>query len=274
MFENIYLIATELEANSMLLIFSTFTLGLLIGSFLNVVIYRLPVMLEKQWAVEHDPNFQTETFNLSKPRSKCTFCNHAITPIENIPLLSYVFLRGRCSACQVKISPRYPLIEFGTAAVSAFIAWRFGWSALTVAGLLVSWSLIALIFIDLDTQLLPDDITLPLLWGGLIFNFITKVIPLDEAVMGAVTGYLSLWSIHWIFKLMTGREGFGYGDFKLLAALGAWLGWHSIPFIIISASVAGALVGITLITAKKINRTDSIPFGPYLSVAGWIYFVY
>lgn len=274
MFENLNLIPTELEANSVLLIFSIFTLGLLIGSFLNVVIYRLPIMLEKQWASEHDPNAQPELFNLSKPRSRCTSCNHAIMPTENIPLLSYFFLKGRCSACQVKISLRYPLIEFGTAAVSSFIAWRFGWSALTVAGLLLSWSLIALIFIDLDTQLLPDDITLPLLWGGLLFNFFTKVIPIDEALMGAVTGYLSLWSIYWIFKLMTGREGFGYGDFKLLAALGAWLGWHSIPFIVIYASVAGAIVGIILVTVKKINRTDSIPFGPYLSVAGWIYFVY
>jgi leader peptidase (prepilin peptidase)/N-methyltransferase len=274
MFENILLIPNELQANAMLLIGSTFALGLLIGSFLNVVIYRLPIMLEKKWASEDCSDIALDAFNLSKPRSRCTTCNHSITAIENIPVLSYIFLKGKCSACQDKISPRYPLIEFGTGAVSAFIAWRFGWSALTVTGLILSWSLIALIFIDLDTQLLPDDITLPLLWVGLIFNLCTKAIPLDEAVIGAAIGYLSLWSIYWAFKLITGKEGFGYGDFKLLAALGAWLGWQSLPFILITASAAGAIVGITLIILKKINRAESIPFGPYLSIAGWLYFVY
>jgi leader peptidase (prepilin peptidase)/N-methyltransferase len=202
--------------------------------------------------------------NLFTPRSTCTHCGHKITAWENIPIISYLFLRGRCSRCHARISPRYPMIEAATAIISGFVAWHFGYGFVALAALIFVWSLIALAVIDLDTQLLPDDITLPLLWIGLLVNINHGFTDIQSAVIGAIAGYLSLWSIYWCFKLMTGKEGMGYGDFKLLAAIGAWLGWSMLPLVILSSSLVGALVGIGLILAAKLNKNIPIPFGPYL----------
>lgn len=253
----------------------TALLGLTVGSFLNVVIYRLPVMMQREWEAQcaelsgQMPE-QQGTFNLSTPRSRCPHCQHAITAIENIPVISYLFLGGKCRACGSPISIRYPVIEAVTGVMSAVVAWHFGFSWACLAALMLTWSLIALTFIDLDHQLLPDKITLPLVWLGIFFNLFGLFTDLASSVIGAIAGYLVLWSIYHLFRLLTGKEGMGYGDFKLLAALGAWLGWQFLPMIILISSLVGAVVGMTLVLLKNHQRDIPIPFGPYLAAAGWI----
>jgi leader peptidase (prepilin peptidase) / N-methyltransferase len=257
-------------------------LGLLIGSFLNVVIHRLPIMMERSWQQEYRDYFdetssemnqaaaEEERFNLMVPRSACPHCGHAITALENIPILSWLLLRGRCRGCQAPISPRYPLVELCTGLATLAIAWHFqpGWTL--VGALVLSWTLIALTCIDLDKMLLPDQLTLPLLWLGLVLNIGEHFVSLPDAVIGAACGYLVLWTLYWAFKLLTGKEGMGYGDFKLLAALGAWMGWQSLPLILILSSLVGAIVGITLLLLRRHQQGNPIPFGPYLAMAGWI----
>lgn len=252
-------------------------LGLCVGSFLNVVIHRLPKMMEQEWHAQcaelrgEMASTVEEPLSLAKPRSRCPACGHQITAIENIPLISYLFiLRGKCSGCHTRISPRYPIIEAVTGLLSAYVAWHFGPTLQAAGGLVLVWALIALAAIDLDTQLLPDSITLPLLWLGLAMNLWGAYVDLPSAVVGAMLGYLALWGVFWLFKLATGKEGMGYGDFKLLAALGAWLGWQMLPAIILLSSVVGAVVGITLIVATRHGRNVPIPFGPYLAAAGGI----
>jgi leader peptidase (prepilin peptidase) / N-methyltransferase len=249
--------------------------GLLIGSFLNVVIYRLPKMMQR----ESDNYVASESglelphqdhFSLVAPRSACPQCGHQITALENIPVLSYLFLGGKCSACKTPIPLRYPLVELIAAALSAALVWRFGSGWTGLATLLFAYLLLAMTCIDFDTQLLPDDLTYPLLWTGLLLNLDGGLVPLRDAVIGAAAGYLVLWSIYWVFKLVTGKEGMGYGDFKLLAALGAWLGWSMLPSIILLSSLVGALVGVSLIVFTKHGRDKPIPFGPYLAAAGMI----
>lgn len=250
-------------------------LGLCIGSFLNVVIHRLPKMMEREWQVQcadlrGEPASTAEALTLAAPRSRCPACAHQITALENIPLISYLVLGGKCSACGIRISLRYPIIEIFSGLLSALIAWHFGPTLQTAGALLLIWSLIALAAIDFDTQFLPDSITLPLLWLGLLFNLFGTFTDLPSAVIGAMAGYLSLWSIFWLFKLATGKEGMGYGDFKLLAALGAWLGWSMLPTIILLSSLVGAIVGVSLIVLARHGRNVPIPFGPYLAAAGCI----
>lgn len=252
-------------------------LGLCIGSFLNVVIHRLPKMMEQEWrrqCADLNGDNTPESGNditLARPRSRCPHCGHAIAAWENIPLVSYLLiLRGRCSGCGQAISWRYPAIEALTGLLSALTVWHFGPTLASAGALVLVWGLIALSGIDLDTQLLPDSITLPLLWLGLLINLNGTFTPLTSAVIGAAAGYMSLWSVFWLFKLLTGKEGMGYGDFKLLAALGAWLGWPLLPTIILLSSVVGALVGISLIVLARHGRNVPIPFGPYLAAAGLI----
>lgn len=244
-------------------------IGLMVGSFLNVVIYRLPVMMKRSWLqqcaeLRNEPIAELPAFNLITPRSACTQCGHKLSALENIPVISYFFLRGRCSQCQTRISLCYPLVETVTALVSGLVAWHFGFGWLTVATLFFVWALIALAVIDLNTQLLPDDITLPLLWAGLLVNMNNGFTDIHSAIIGAVAGYLSLWCIYWCFKLITGKEGMGYGDFKLLSAIGAWLGWSMLPLVILFSSLVGTVVGIGLIIAARLNKNIPIPFGPYL----------
>lgn len=250
-------------------------LGLCIGSFLNVVIHRLPKMMEQEWQAQcadlrgESPS-TAAPLTLSTPRSRCPACGHQITARENIPVISYLLLKGKCSGCGTLISARYPIIEIVTGLLSAYTAWHFGPSLQCIGALLLIWSLIALGAIDFDTQLLPDSITLPLLWLGLGFNLASTYVDIPAAVVGAMAGYLALWTVFWLFKLATGKEGMGYGDFKLLAALGAWLGWQMLPTIILLSSVVGALVGISLIVVARRGRNIPIPFGPYLAAAGAI----
>jgi len=250
-------------------------LGLFVGSFLNVVIHRLPRMMERDWHAQaaelrgEEPP-ASERFNLATPRSRCPHCGHQITLLENIPLVSYLLLRGRCGHCGAGISKRYPTVEATSALLSAYAAWHFGFGAAALGALLFVWAMVALTFIDLDTQLLPDDITLPLLWLGLAFNLGATYAELPAAVIGAMAGYLALWSVFWVFKLATGKEGMGYGDFKLLAAIGAWLGWQMLPLTILLSSLVGAVVGIALIVFARHGRNVPIPFGPYLAAAGLI----
>ena len=250
-------------------------LGLFVGSFLNVVIHRLPRMMERDWHAQaaelrgEEPP-AGERFNLATPRSRCPHCGHQITLLENIPLVSYLVLRGRCGHCGAGISKRYPIVEAVSALLSAYAAWHFGFGAAALGALLFVWAMVALTFIDLDTQLLPDDITLPLLWLGLAFNVGGTYTELPAAVIGAMAGYLALWSVFWLFKLATGKEGMGYGDFKLLAAIGAWLGWQMLPLTLLLSSLVGALVGISLIVFARHGRNVPIPFGPYLAAAGVI----
>jgi leader peptidase (prepilin peptidase)/N-methyltransferase len=248
-------------------------LGLMIGSFLNVVIHRLPQMMERDWHCqcaelrgEEAPEY--DLLSLARPRSRCPACGHAITALENIPIISWLALRGKCSSCQATISARYPIVEALSGLLSALAAAHFGFGWAAGGSLLLIWSLIALTFIDFDTQLLPDSITLPLLWAGLLFNLFGTYTDLQSAVTGAIVGYLTLWSVYWGFKLATGKEGMGYGDFKLLAALGAWLGWQILPLTILLSSLVGAVVGIALIVLTKRGRQLPIPFGPYLAFAG------
>ena len=253
--------------------------GLLVGSFLNVVIHRVPKMMQRESEnyVAHEsgkPLPHAERFNLMVPRSACPHCGHRITALENIPVLSYLALRGKCSACKAPISARYPVIEALTGALSGWLIWQFGGGLPGLAVLVFAWMLIAMTFIDADTQLLPDDLTLPLLWLGLLVNLNGTFAPLQDAVIGAALGYLCLWLIFWAFKLATGKEGMGYGDFKLLAALGAWLGWKMLPVIVLLSSVVGAVVGIALIILAKRGRDIPMPFGPYLAAAGMLAMLY
>ncbi len=250
-------------------------MSLAIGSFLNVVIHRLPKMMERQWRDELlELNGQeipaSPRCNLMVPRSACPACNHPIRALENIPVLSYLVLRGKCSACNAGISLRYPFVEALTAALSGYIAWRYGFSWHTLATLVFVWAMIALAFIDLDTFYLPDNITLPLLWAGLFVNMGGVFVDLESAVIGAIAGYLALWLVFWGYKLVTGKDGMGYGDFKLLAAIGAWLGWKMLPVVILLSSFVGAIVGISLIVFARHGRNVPIPFGPYLVMGGLI----
>lgn len=264
-----------LAADPALLTGLVFLLGLLVGSFLNVVVHRLPKMMDAEWQAQcaelrGEPLPEAPRFNLWQPRSACPGCGHTITAIENVPLLSWLWLRGRCASCKTPISARYPLVELLTALLSAAVAWKWGLTVQTGGALLLVWTLVALAFIDLDTTLLPDSLTLPLLWAGLLINLGGHFASLPDAVVGAAAGYLVLWSVYWLFKLVTGKEGMGYGDFKLLAAIGAWLGWQLLPVTLLLASVVGAVVGITMIVAVKHDRRVPIPFGPYLAGGGLV----
>ena len=256
-------------------------LGLLVGSFLNVVIHRLPKMMENEWREQcaelsapidqaPRPSAQKPTYNLVLPRSACPSCGHRISALENIPVVSYLALGGRCRGCKSKISARYPIVEAMTGLLSGLVAWHFGFGIAGLSALILLWGMIALTFIDADTQLLPDSITLPLLWLGLIVNSDNTFTDLRSAVLGAVFGYLALWSVYWLFKLATKKEGMGYGDFKLLAAIGAWLGWQVLPLVILLSSVVGAVIGIALIVLARMGRNIPLPFGPYLAMAGFI----
>jgi len=253
-----------------------FCFGLALGSFLNVVIYRLPLMLETRWRrdccelLELPGEQEDEPLNLATPNSHCPHCKAAIKPWQNIPVLSYALLGGKCSACGQRISPRYPLLELATGLMTMALAWHFPPGAALLGACLFTWALIALTMIDIDHQLLPDNITLPLLWLGLLFNLGGTYTSLPGAVIGAMAGYLILWSVYQAFRLLTGKEGMGFGDFKLLAALGAWLGWQALPLVILLSSLVGAISGIALMVVKRRGRDIPIPFGPYLALAGWI----
>ncbi|NCP63840.1 MAG: prepilin peptidase [Paraglaciecola sp.] len=262
-----------------------FVLSLLVGSFLNVVIYRLPLMLERDWKDQCRQYLGTEgdvaahnasppTFNLIKPDSTCPHCQHKIRAWENIPVVSWLMLRGKCSQCRQSISIRYPLVELATATLSAVAAWHFGFGPAAAIAIVATWLLLAMTFIDLDTMLLPDQLTLGLLWLALLSSMHNTFVSPSDAILGAALGYLSLWSLYWAFKLLTGKEGMGYGDFKLLAALGALVGWQYLPVVILLSSCVGAAVGLTLIAFKGKNRSYAIPFGPYLAAAGWLCLLY
>jgi len=248
-------------------------LGLCVGSFLNVVIYRLPKIMQRDWELQcaelrGEKPAEQEPFNLARPRSRCPACAHPISALQNIPVASYIALGGKCAACGTRISPRYPLVESLSGIASAYAAWHFGFGLAAFAAMVFLWCLIALAFIDFDTQLLPDSITLPLVWAGLLLNLAGVFTDLGSAVVGAAAGYLSLWSVYWGFRLITGKEGMGFGDFKLLAAVGAWLGWQMLPLVVLASSFVGAVVGISLMLFAKHGRNVPIPFGPYLAVAG------
>jgi leader peptidase (prepilin peptidase) / N-methyltransferase len=275
---------------------SVFLLGLVIGSFLNVVIYRLPIMLERDWRLQAAELLSSVSdapasnsvdqslpgrFTLSTPRSACPCCKTTIKAWQNIPVVSWLLLRGRCASCKTKISVRYPLVELATGLLSAWVAWHFGFGAPAACGLLVTWALIALTGIDIDHQLLPDGITLPLIWAGLLTAVIVgpvagSPIPVSahDAIIGAASGYVSLWLVFHTFRLITGKEGMGYGDFKLFAALGAWLGWKLLPLVILLSAATGAVLGILLIVLRGRDRSAPMPFGPYLAAAGWLAMLY
>lgn len=283
-------IATVLAASPALFIGTCLVLGLIVGSFLNVVIHRVPIMMERRWREEcaelqHPDHAATvpatpaarERYNLVVPRSACPACKAPITALQNIPILSYLFLRGRCARCGVHISVRYPIVEALTGILSGAVAWKlgFGWPA--AAGLVLTWFLVALAFIDIDTQFLPDSLTLPLLWLGLLFSLFAPAplgapVPVDmrSSIIGAIAGYLSLWSVYHLFRLLTAKEGMGYGDFKLLAALGAWLGWQMLLPVVLVAAAVGAVAGIALLSLRGQNRSTPIAFGPFLAAAGWL----
>jgi leader peptidase (prepilin peptidase)/N-methyltransferase len=256
---------------------TVFLLGLMVGSFLNVVIYRLPLMMQREWRREclefleqEAESGETGRFNLLVPRSRCGECGHPISALENIPVVSWLLLGGKCRECGSRISLQYPLVELFTAVISITVAWRFGVSGQTAAALVFSWALIAMSGIDIGHKLLPDNLTLPMLWLGILLSFFPVFIDLESSVIGAMAGYLSLWSVYIVFKLITGKEGMGHGDFKLLAMLGAWTGWKMLLVIILTSSLVGATVGIAMILLKRSDRRTQIPFGPYLAAAGWI----
>ena len=269
---NLYVIAT----NTVLFTAAALLLGLLIGSFLNVVVYRLPVMMQREWQAQAKEillvpaDTTTPAFNLLLPNSQCPQCSHEIKPWENIPVIIYLFLRGKCSSCKAPISIRYPLVELACGLLSAFTAWHFGFTWQAGAMLLLTWGLLAMSLIDVDHQLLPDSLVLPLLWLGLIANSFGLFTSLEDALWGAIAGYLSLWSVYWLFKLVTGKEGMGYGDFKLLAMLGAWGGWQVLPLTILLSSLVGAVLGLIMLRLRDAETSTPIPFGPYLAIAGWI----
>lgn len=272
MYENI---SHLLQAEPGILVLVCTLLGLFIGSFLNVVIYRLPVMMQRSWRQQCQELLEQaieshERFNLAVPASRCPQCGHRIRALENIPVISFLLQKGRCKHCQTKISARYPAIELLTALISGVVAWQLGFGWPLLFALLLSWSLLALTFIDFDHQLLPDDITLPLLWLGLLLSIFNLFTDMQSSIIGAVAGYLTLWSVYQLFKLTTGKEGMGYGDFKLLAVFGAWFGWQALPVVILLSSLVGAVVGISLILFRGRDRQLPIPFGPYLAAAGWI----
>jgi leader peptidase (prepilin peptidase)/N-methyltransferase len=249
--------------------------GLIVGSFLNVAIYRFPIMMQREsdnyLAMENDDQPpHTDRYNLVLPGSACTACGHALSVADNVPIISYVWLKGRCRYCHAPISARYPAVELLTAVLSGLVIWHLGSSFAGLSALLLLWMLIAMTFIDIDTQLLPDELTLPLMWLGLLVNLDGTFVPLRDAVIGAALGYLSLWTVYWLFKLVTGRDGIGYGDFKLLAALGAWLGWMMLPVVVLLSSAVGAIVGLSLIVFRGHHRDRPIPFGPFLAAAGLI----
>lgn len=275
-----------LSARPAFLLTVSVILGLLVGSFINVVVYRLPIMLQRDWREQccyyleientnpdsNESSAKFKVFNLQKPNSHCPLCNHKIRPWENVPVLSYLFLRGKCSSCKAKISIRYPSVEFVSGVLSGLVAFHFGATWLTMALMLLTWALIALTLIDFDHQLLPDNITLPLIWLGLLVNTIDLGfgVTLRDAVIGAVAGYLALWIVYWAFKLATGKDGMGYGDFKLLSALGAWMGWQSLLPIVILSSLVGAVFGIGMIILQGRDKSVPMPFGPFLAGAGFI----
>lgn len=257
-----------------------FLLSLLVGSFLNVVIYRLPVMMKNAWQDEVDQynekahDTKRPPFNLIKPDSTCPSCGHKIRAWENIPVISYLFLRGKCSNCGTKISIRYPLIELFTALLSTLVAYELGFNLPAFGFIACTWLLVAMTFIDIDEMLLPDTLTLSMLWIGLLVAAISPQINTGDAIIGAALGYLSLFSVYWAFKLLTGKEGMGYGDFKLLAAIGAWVSWQHLPIVILLSSLVGAVVGITIMLLKNKNSNLAIPFGPYLAAAGFLTMLY
>jgi len=262
-------------SNLLAFVLCNLLLGLLVGSFLNVVIHRLPIMMQRDWRAQAReflelPAEPAAIFNLVLPHSHCPQCDHQIRAWENIPLVSWLALRGKCSACRAPISRRYPLVELLCGLLSAYVAWHFGFSWQAGAMLVLTWGLLAMSMIDIDHQLLPDAIVLPLLWLGLIVNGFGLFAPLSDALWGAIAGYLSLWSVYWLFKLVTGKEGMGYGDFKLLAMLGAWGGWQVLPLTILLSSVVGAVLGSLMLRLQKAESGTAIPFGPYLAIAGWI----
>lgn len=281
-----------LQSNPVVVAISVGLFGLLVGSFLNVVIYRLPLMMQREWRQQCEQLFgekppsppngpQTsfpppvdQPFNLARPRSRCPHCGHPISALENIPVLSYILLKGRCKQCHARISVRYPVIETVTAALFSTVAWHFGFTWETAAALLLTSALISLTVIDFDHQLLPDDITLPLLWLGIAVNLPGLFTDTQSSIIGAMAGYGSLWLVYIVFKLVTGKEGMGYGDFKLLAALGAWMGWQALPIIIFLSAFVGAAVGISLIAIRGRDHNLPIPYGPYLAAAGWIAFLW
>ncbi len=270
-----------LAASPLAFVITTLCISLLVGSFLNVVIYRLPIMMEREWQrdIEQFQNPEKElptapTFNLVKPDSTCPHCKHNIRAWENIPVISWLMLRRKCSQCANPISARYPAVELITALMSAVVAYQLGFGLTGVAFIFGTWLLVAMTFIDLDKMLLPDSLTLLLLWIGLGISCFDGTISPIDSIIGAMVGYLSLWSIYWAFKLLTGKEGMGYGDFKLLAALGAWVGWQHLPIIILLSSVVGAVVGISMMFIKKKDSNLAIPFGPYLAAAGWLTMLY
>jgi leader peptidase (prepilin peptidase)/N-methyltransferase len=278
--ENIAIIELLAQSPIAFIIF-TFVISLLVGSFLNVVIYRLPIMMEREWQrdIEQTQNPEKElapqtTFNLIKPDSTCPNCQHKIRAWENIPVISWIVLGRKCSGCAKPISGRYPAVELLTAIMSAAVAYQLGFGLTGVAFIFGTWLLVAMTFIDLDKMLLPDSLTLLLLWLGLGISCFDQTISPIDSIIGAMVGYLSLWSIYWAFKLLTGKEGMGYGDFKLLAALGAWVGWQHLPIVILLSSVVGAIVGISLMFIKKKDSNLAIPFGPYLAAAGWLTMLY
>ncbi len=270
------LLVDFLASSPLAFVLSALVLGLLVGSFLNVLIYRLPIMMERDWQAQSREMLKLpaepegETFNLILPHSRCPHCTHQIRPWENLPVLSYLFLGGKCSSCKAPISKRYPLVELTCGLLSGYIAWHFGFGWPAAAMLVLSWGLLAMSLIDADHQLLPDDLILPLLWMGLIVNSFGLFTNLSDALWGAVAGYLVLWSVYWLFKLITGKEGMGHGDFKLLAMLGAWGGWQILPLTILLSSLVGAILGLIMLRLRNVETSTPIPFGPYLAIAGWI----
>lgn len=270
-----------LQANPIAFVSTAALFALLVGSFLNVVIYRLPIMLEREWQTHceelfpqptkpSDPTTKQQPFNLVTPRSRCPHCGHLIGALENIPILSYLLLRGRCRHCGARISARYPVVEAASAVGAVIVALHFGFTPAALAALLLTWALLVLAVIDLDTQLLPDAVTQPFLWLGIGLSLFGVFTDSQSSIIGALAGYLSLWSVYIVFKLVSGKEGMGHGDFKLLALLGAWLGWQALPLIIILSAVVGAVVGVTMVALNRHQSGHPIPFGPYLAGAGWI----
>ncbi len=273
MFDFLMPLSEILGANSTVFVTFSVIFGLMVGSFLNVVIHRLPKMMEREWhanclELQGKEVVEQTKYTIVTPRSACPSCGHEISALENIPIISYLMLGGKCKGCKTKISMRYPLVEAITGALIGAVAYKYGYSSASLFAFIFVFALIALTFIDFDTQLLPDDITLPLLWLGLIFNFNTGFTDLKSAVLGAIFGYLILWSVYWLFKLVTGKEGMGYGDFKLLGAIGAWFGWQLLPAVILLSSVVGAVIGIGMIMFKGKTGGTAIPFGPFLALGG------